>query len=273
MKFLGSTPRRMTKDNLFLLIGDKGCTTEQQLANGIGPEIAINHQELSAMVNFDALSKYIINAKGDAKVSSLYEGYSVATFIAKGKFSDYPNMSMSFDEFMDFYSSMDQFNLTYHQFSATKNRHETHFSIAEIMSMIKVSHYSPDVAYGLKDKIRELIAQYKKVKRLVILANHGFHDILLRTLDNYYFMPGYQYYCFELGSLLYELGQFELSLKCLDEQLFYTPNHIDSEYNKGICFLSLHRYNDAIKQFNTVKKIKKNYLDTEKLLEFAKSKI
>lgn len=262
---------KLTKSKLFMLFGDKACNDELQLQGNHGVEISINHQQdFQTMVNFDALGKYVEAQGGDARVSSLLESYSVAMFLSSGALSQFPNVNLAYEEFMDYFSAVDQFNLTYHPvFQQKSTRESKPHNLNEIISLIKLSHYSSDVVLGLKPVIVKLIEEYKKTNQLMVLKKQRLSDILMRSLNNYYALPGNQLYCFELANMLYALEAFDDAIVCLTEQLLYTPKNIDVYYNMGLCYLGLGKAKEALQQFKLVKKQQDDYLNLKNLMAYA----
>ena len=58
-----------------------------------------------------------------------------------------------------------------------------------------------------------------------------------------------QEFWYKKGFSLYELGQYEDALECLDKDLQVKPNYV-SNYTKGAIYLILKKYNESLECFN-----------------------
>ncbi len=258
----------LSEQRLFFIVGDKGFTKESQLANAKHPIISIHERDFSTMVNFDAAAKLIKLHGGSSYISDFNESFSTALFLSFDDIQAYPNLKLSYDEFSYFYSGGDHYNLTHATFLQNKEVYtdDKSFKLHEIISLIKCSHYDPDMINLFKDKIFQVIQFFKDKDKLHILKHHQLHQMLKRTLDNYYFMPGNVMYCFEIAIMFYRLEEYSLALETLFTQLTYTPDNIDAFFNIGICFLDLKEYARAIEYFKKVVAEKPDYPKAQKLI-------
>lgn len=136
------TLSKMTHDRFFIVSGDRGLSSEQDLVLTDLKELIAFNGCFSFLVNFYALKKYIQKRGGDALLDESNVSFGV-NFFSKGlSLSNLPQKQIGSKEYCDFYLLF---------FS-----NEYRFDADPLLSFLKTSQYDPNAYACIQSRLLEL---------------------------------------------------------------------------------------------------------------------
>lgn len=142
---------KMTQDRFFIVSGDRGLSSEEDLVLTDLKEVMAFNACFSCLVNFYVLKQFFQKIGGDALLSEGSVSFSINLFSKGCSFNRSPMITHYFNtavkemgprEYCDFYS-------TFHA-------HSYRFTAESVLSFLKTSQYDPNAYACIHDRIIEL---------------------------------------------------------------------------------------------------------------------
>ena len=238
------TFHRLSRGHFALLAGDKAYSAMSEMRGVREPHIAI-HGSFSLMVNFDAVDHAVKALSGFSIHTPHRDGFKVALFCC-GERSSLRETCLSFNDLCAF--GADHFSTIQR---AIKDEC-TSPSVKLILSLIRLSHYDPDLFYKFKAHLIEPCSEPSMQHKIALDATRD-----LTQMMNYYFTLQQRLpmdkeerlhsssvwssgvrekdIAFELGRLFMSLGSYTEGLTCLHWSLRDCGEHHITYYNIGLC--------------------------------------
>lgn len=199
--------KQFSEGPLFLIAGDQGFATEEQVRTALEPELAL-HGSFSAPVSYYAMAKYFEFNNGVSFLTSM-PNPSFITFAAifPGKPSEYPETKQAYEAFIDAFNPCDYWKLGLAAEGAN-------LSLEGLLLLIKQGRFDPMSFNAFFPFIRTAMPQ----------ASITLKPTLLTTIENVYeqfypisisdagFMTNLGVLCFDLGEYKKALDYFEKAL-------------------------------------------------------------
>lgn len=246
---------KISKDNYFLISGDKGICSESIL-----PEIRNYSNSTfdgchSFFVNYHAMGKYIKAKGGDFLFTAHHSDFKVNLFVGGGTIEKYENTAAAFNNSIESIGPSEYCALL-KEFQVSGYR----FKLDSLVAILRLSNYDPDTYGVIHDRLVELSKEIDEQEK------NDLYAALLKVEDNVYsLIVGFDIY--NLIGIFYQvmnddkraLALFEKSLKVYGPT---APVH----HNLGILYENRKDKMAAIYHFEKTLEIeKKNKLAKRKL--------
>ena len=255
-----------------VITGDKGNSNPDYFCGKANPHMAL-HGSFSLMVNFHCIDLYVISRGGFSLIDTQEESsFQVNCFIInshknknekdisnslenldkwnEGQKSQYPMLTFMFQESVNNFSPNDFFVMQ------KSLKEEKNPQITSILSLLKLSHWDPDVFYKFRDEIIHSLSSSSPKLR------HDFKIGTKELWENYYHLDNNDNsrdILFELGRLCYGLSVFDKALNFYKLSLEYYGDHHITYHNSGLCHFSLGHFEAAQIAFGKAIEISPSY--------------
>lgn len=215
---------RLSNDQFLLITADKGYVTLESICNLDVPYIAF-HGSFSMMVNYDFLGRYIKKLGGDVLFADEHTGMKTSLFSGSKKFNDLPETSLTNYQFNTLLSTR--------EFLEIKNfliKDITKLNLSNILSLMKFSHWDPDIFIDIFPQLIKLINQ----------ASASYINILRDALklinNNYYFIKNKKNFPRYIGHICYLINEWDTALNFYQQSLDYFGENASTFLNIGLCY-------------------------------------
>jgi len=221
-----------TGGDMLVLAADKGFAHEEELGLIQGPpqlEFHGSRRCFSAMVNFDAISRYFAATGGFALLPPKhFTNLNICAFVSRNAQSEYPRTASAYQGAVEAFGPDDLFAVM-----SWLNPHLDGIALAQALSLLRLTHWDATAFLRIFPAIAQRL-------RNVVGERNDLHDAVLRVWENRYPVePADNLLAFDCGAVLLELhfyseaaGMFRAS-----EQLL--GRTAATSYNLGLCALGL----------------------------------
>lgn len=230
--------QELSKNKLFLLAGDQGICTKEQMPS-FEPTIA-RHGTFSISVNYDAISYFFTSNNGSSLVTSLSNNqFVVMSGILGGPLSQFMETETAFRTQLDYFEPCDYWRLINYTEDGWPNP-----PLEYILLLLKwgnwdpmvFNDYFPSILKQLPHSSLELKDQYKHVIKNVF---ENFYPVALE--EGAFIM--------NLGVLLYQIQEYQLALQYYNQAFKLMKNDPQLLQNIAACIKAIKTGNEE--PFNT----------------------
>lgn len=217
----------ISNGKILVLSSDKAHSSMEEQEALEYPELAF-HGSFSVMANFDAIARAFRNSGGDALLQTPREGITTGVFARGLEFSNFPELTLALDEYVEGFSPGDYFLLHDQVCNEDKN-----VKLEVYAALLCMSRWDPYVFELVQERIIELLDEpdYDTLEYL----SHNMHKIA----KNFYFVPGSDDVFFNIGLFFHEAEKYEEALPYYKESLrVFGELHV-TVYNLAICYYEL----------------------------------
>lgn len=217
-----------SEHGLMLISIDKGYSDITHLEGRPEPEI-IHHGSFSMYVNFNALERYCTSKNGKTIFSS-FSDYSMqlGCFLFTDSPESYAKTIAAYDHYIDDFGPDD-----YNGMKKMAYRLVSHFSLRELITIIRLGSFDSTLFLKLLPFIRKLLNPINKtdrtrLKQTLSKIQHFYFDI--KEPINVFF---------EIAGILYDIAYYQESLDVYDNLTDFSGETEDIYYNKILCYYQL----------------------------------
>jgi tetratricopeptide (TPR) repeat protein len=238
----------LSGNRLLLISSDKGYTHEDELFFLTTQHIQF-HGSLSMMVNYHAVEMALGEHPGGSVAMATNQRHinlKSAAFVVGGNDQQFRDTKLTFGEHMDTFGPYDFYTLL-----AQVRQHTTQPSIEQILGLLRVSRYDPNVVleYG-----KELLEQAGNASDAL---KQELHAALVRCWDNFY--PLGRDLPFELGRILLAMRRPREAIEFNKHSLRMFGEHPVTHGNMGICYYHSEQFEDSLRSFERSLEMSPNY--------------
>jgi hypothetical protein len=217
--------RELGGGRLLVLTADKAFSTEAALHHRKEPEVSRHGGSFSLMVNFHALGLYARQTGGDAwNGGDRHEAVDVLALAFGGAPDGHAETALAYAEAIDAFSPDDIFQL-----AEGAERAAGELSVAEIVALLRLSHWDAFTLLGLTEALVE------KAPDADAATQEDLRAALFAIADRHYAVPGDEDLPFALGRLMYEMGDYEDALDFFEQSIELYGPHPATEHNIKLC--------------------------------------
>lgn len=280
---------RFSNGKMLVLSGDKGNNHTDQFHGLTDPYIAV-HGSFSLMVNYHAIGAWFTSQGGFAlhnplkdaslKVSVFVlnkENNSIdslnkdldtfftsdLTLLNQDRSKKYPFLRNAFEEYLKQFSPNDFFMIqkTFKDSIASNNLSRSNINIQAVVALLNCSNYDSEMIFKFRDQILEQIN----------VCGQRARDDLINCLDkvyeNFYLLETDKDIAFEIGRIYYAIRDYEKALYYYTVSLEVFGKHHVTSYNRGLCFYSLKRFDEAEIEFRESVSLSDTYIKAKTWLD------
>jgi len=224
-------------ENMLVITSDKSYLSLDELENLAHPEMAF-HGSFSAMVNLDAISRYVKQLNGDAILQTPREGLSSAVFSVGFDMHSFLEFKLTVNRYLEEFSPSDYFILYEHIEKLAEQ-----VDLDTLVSFLALSRWDPYILEILSDRLDELLETEESISVDYLAAN--IHQIA----DNFYYLPQAFDVYFEVGKFFHDLEIYDKAYHYFQLSRRYFGEQFALVYNEGICEYHLEDYKKAQASF------------------------
>lgn len=259
-----------------IITGDKGASDPNRFRGLTDPHIAF-HGSFSVMANFHAIELYcmarggfalmsdqdevslMVNAfvlPGDEKESSSSLPPAPATstslddngIVSSNEKAGYQNLHNAFEDHINSFSPND-----FYLMQRSLKEEAPNPSLFSIVSLLKLSNWDCELFFKFRDNI------ISQIPRATIGTKSDFMSGSKKIWNNYYHLDSVKDVAFELGRVMFGLHCWEEALEFYQKSVDVCGEHHITYHNKGLCYSSLKKYEEALACFTKSLELKPDY--------------
>jgi tetratricopeptide (TPR) repeat protein len=248
-----------SKENAIFLVADKGNISLDDFTDIEDPNIAV-HGSISFMVNFHALKTFFDLTNGVSMISpNAYTDLQVGCFMASNK--SYNLLELIAKQVLYDVNPQNLINLCYHN-----EKIASWYNIEQVLSMLIISKWDPDLFYDLSDQLISFIEKLIKKEELNLEQDQAIIQGL-ELVDKYFFkLEKNQDVPFVIGNIYYALEEFDLALKFFHLSIQEFGETVEAVHNIALCYYAEDEFKLAQKYAQQALKVNSKYLAAKKLL-------
>ncbi|MGB8645585.1 MAG: tetratricopeptide repeat protein [Anaerolineae bacterium] len=231
--------RELARDRLLLITGDKGYDRPENLEGRQEPGYAV-HGSFSMMVNYHALGQYFANGGGQVlRTSYRYTGLNILAMLLGAPPDGYAETHQAFFEVIDRQGPDDFFSL-----AQGIEPYLGGLSLDQFLSYLRLSGWDSHIFIKCFPTLLDQVGsaterQQDEVRRAVgQLWNH------------YYYIGDESDVPFDLGMLLFKIGDHAEALDFFDISLKLFGPAASTYYNQAVCLYRFDRNQEALDAVN-----------------------
>ena len=237
---------KLTKDTTMFLISDKGISDYRLFDERVDPDISF-HGSVSMMVNFDAINRYTNLSSGQ----TLMMGNKGADFQVANYIYNLSNPTAqtkhAFNQSLATFSPQDLFDICYLNDKPNKKIK----SLSKLINILNLAQWDPNIFYDYHEILLNIIEKNGISIDLKMSLING-----IEQAWNYFFkLEKNQDLPFALGSILYQLEDYDKALYFFKSSLFHYGNDKNTYYNLTLCYHALKQYDEAKEAANIISKL------------------
>jgi tetratricopeptide (TPR) repeat protein len=177
------------------------------------------------MVNFHALGLYAVQSGGEAwNGGDRHEAVDVLALAFGAAPDGHAETALAYAEAIDAFSPDDLFQL-----AEGAERAAGELSVAEIVALLRLSHWDAFTLLGLTEALVE------KAPDADAATQEDLREALFAIADHHYAVPGDEDLPFAIGRLMYEMGDYEDALDFFEQSIELYGPHPATEHNIKLC--------------------------------------
>lgn len=228
--------KHLSGGRMLLLTADKGYCRKQDLVGKGEPDINL-HGSFSMMVNYDALSQYVLNQGGRVlQTTHSHPNLQVLAFI----FGRSPSSIVETHE--AYSAAVEQFSP--HDFFVIKrgidNMHGI-MNLPQILAYLRLSGWDAKVFLSCFPTLLDLSDSFSEIERQEL------YQAIQQVWDNYYPINEECDLAFFIGMLLYGMMFYTEALDYFWYSLNLSGLNASTIYNMGMCYYNLRQWRAALK--------------------------
>ncbi|MDF2866615.1 MAG: hypothetical protein K0S11_85 [Gammaproteobacteria bacterium] len=232
---------REINKNILLLASDKGYVAP---IAGYLPELVVHDSAFSMMVNFTAIADYAKRHQGDCYNQTLPQSINTGLFVFNNSLTNLYELQQAAITYLDLFSpgSLLEFSMQLDRLQQTCSIH----ALMTYLAFICWDNYTFDRC------LPSILIQLKACKPETI---SNILVYLEQIAANFYYMPKTHDTLSNIGTLLYELQQYERALSYFKQSLQYFGETDQRLYNIALCHYFLEQYEEAETLFTAAIKL------------------
>ena len=215
--------RALSGDRLLVLAADKAHSTEEALDFRTEPELRRHGSAFSLMVNFHALGWYARRHGGEAITGGdRHAAIDVGAFL----FGEAPfaETRLAYDEAIERFGPED-FSVLGEGFEHAAEE----LSVPELIALLRLSGWDAFTLLGIAHSLTGSVGDADPT------VQEDLRQALYEIHDRHFFVPGEGDLPFTIGTLLYEMGDYEDALEFFQESLAqHGPHEATAEEHRAL---------------------------------------
>jgi putative S-adenosyl-L-methionine-dependent methyltransferase len=217
--------RELAGGRLLVLSADKAFSTQAALYHRHEPEVSRHGGAFSLMVNFHALGLYARNTGGDAwNGGDRHDAVDVLALAFGAAPDGHAETGLAYADAIDAFSPDDLFQL-----AEGAERAAGELTVAEIVALLRLSHWDAFTLHGLTEALVE------KAPQADAAVQEDLRAALFAIADRHFAVPGDDDLPFAIGRLMYEMGDYEDALDFFEQSIELYGPHPATEHNIKLC--------------------------------------
>jgi tetratricopeptide (TPR) repeat protein len=229
---------KISDQNLFMIVSDKGFNTDHQLLTQNEPGLTLHGNAFSLNVDFRAIGKYFEIRGGDFFHQSSFLGLATNAYTLGYSLKQLPRTRKALETYLNVFSPGDLVNLNQHIFQTKLN-----CSLDTLVSYFNMTHWDPEVFNHHIDLIIGLITQSDPMKISDLINN------LPKIVENFYYLPHGMDTLSNLGTVYQTLQDYPKAIEHYEQSIQFFGEKDYKVYNIGLCYYFLEKYDQAGKKF------------------------
>jgi tetratricopeptide (TPR) repeat protein len=220
----------LSKGRLFLLAGDQGVSSEEQVKKWGEPKIAL-HGSFSISVSYHAIAHYFRIGGGFALLTTQPDPlFTIITAGLGSPLEKYPETKLAFRIYMEHFEPKDYWNIVHYSEQEWRTP-----SIEYLLLLLKLGNWDPMNLNSFFQVIRSLLptATPENKEQLAIAIG--------KVWENFYpVSPSEGDFVLNLGVLYFDMQMYQESLEFFKKAIDLCGERIDLLKNIAACYRALH---------------------------------
>ena len=246
----------ISDNDCFIIASDKGKTLLSEIDHAEEPHIAF-HGSVSFNVNFDAITRYIMQYQGEAYIPEPRRGIRTVLYLnAPQKLNQCPKLQQEIAESVEGFSPADYF-LCYRYFIESKSLP----SLNTLNAQLAFCLYDTHVFNKLLPNI------LKAISGSSVLARKKLRDNLERVAASFYFIPNCHDIFYSLSECYFAMQDYsQAALYLTQSQQIFGDNAV-TLFNLSLCEIKLNKLSSAIERLKLAHSLDPDNVDVKNLLD------
>ncbi len=224
---------QISSGKLLLIVGDKGFTREDHLEGLPEPGLSLHGGGFSLMVNFHAISQYIMKQGGFAlNPAHQPQNLNISVY---GLGAACPETQLTYQTAVEQFGPDDYFVIV-----KGLEKNYQHLSLAQMQAYMRLSHWDTQTFLSCFPNLLD------KGETLTIVEREDLYQAVQEVWDIYYPMGDKPDVAFYLGMLLYSMAFFPESLEFFNHSIQLYGSNASTLYNIAMCHYNLGQPSTAL---------------------------